>query len=227
MIDGKIYYTNYVTDVSSLNLLTSNIGKMVYFQAVGLQTNYPLIVAVSGYSADPGSKSGFVFFADTPTSCIQKGTNFEIYVGYYKNGVLDSRIKDYICVVSDDNIFDAIPGDWHEEFGQKYIIKAKNTGYSTITIITPSNNDATSLEIYVVEGENGYTFDGIPKMTVEEGKTTTFYNYSGMVVDDFTATPLADKTGEIKSYEVTITIYNTLNLYGAVTVFNAEGDMKG
>lgn len=173
------------------------------------------------------NQSEFRFSANVPTTCIANGTNFELYVGYYKGGKLDFTTKDFIYVISKNNIFDAIPDGWSNEFGRKYIISAKNTGYRTITVTNPKNNDAKSLELRVVGGETGYSFDGVPKMISEEGKTTNFYNHNGLVIDEFSYIPHRGDDGKVDYYIVTMTIYNTLDLYAAVTAFDVNGNTTG
>lgn len=68
-----------------------------------------------------------------------------------------------------------------------------------------------------------YTFSGVPKITVEQGKTTNFYNYSKIVIDNFTCKPHTGANGDVDYYGVTMTVYNALNLYGVVTSYNANG----
>lgn len=175
---------------------------------------------------EESKRTGFAFSANTPTNCITVGSTFGLYIGYYVDGQLDSTVRDYSIVVSNSNIIDIAPGAWNDEYGQYYVVTAKDDGYSTITATNPQNGDAEALGLYVVATEAGYTFGGVPKMMIEEDKTTNFYNYSGLVVDEFKAEPIKNTSGEIDHYLVTMNVYNTKAIYAAVTVYDSSGRIE-
>ncbi|MGM9651334.1 MAG: leucine-rich repeat protein [Faecousia sp.] len=172
-----------------------------------------------------GLKGEFQFSSSAATNCLKKGTSFGLFVGYYlESGELDPSSKTYRAVVSDANIIEVTPDGWSEEWGQHYTITAKEKGSATLTVTNSTNTDSGTLAFYVVDSDTGYSFDHVPTMTIEEGKTTNFYNYSGMVVDEFAYTPHKDADGNVDYYNVTMTVYNSLDLYGAVTSYTEEGD---
>ena len=217
-IDGTVYPTNYLSDLAeSIDQL---IGKKVEF-AVAATSSYNPVLKLSFCP-------GFYFSTNAVTSCVEAGTTFDLYVGYYcEDGSLDFRSKDFISVVSNENVIDATPDGWDDTYGQHYTITARKAGGATLTVTNPQNSDAASLDLYVIEKETGYSFDNVPKLMYEDGKTTNFYNYNGMVVDEFAYTPHKDENGAIDYYTVTMTVYNSLDLYGAVTAFDAEGNPQG
>ena len=174
-----------------------------------------------------GPKEGFCFSATTPTTCIKVGETLGFDVQYYEKDVFDTSIEDVIYVVSDNNVMDVAPGNWDNTKGKHYTVKAKSAGYSTITFTNPNNGKAGVLEFYVVEKETGYALDNVPKFTVEKSKTTNFFNYSGLVVDELQYIPCKDSNGNIEYYYVTMDVYNTFDLYAVVTSYDCNGNLKG
>lgn len=167
----------------------------------------------------------FQISANTATTCLKKGTTFEMDVAYYKNGEIDYGVKEFIAVSSDSNVLDFTTGGWNDKTGRRYTVTAKEAGSCSITFTNPSDGKANRIDFTVVDGETGYTFDGVPQMTIEKGKTTNFYNFSGMVVDDFAYTPHKDADGNIDYYVVTMTVYNKKNLYAAAASYQADGEI--
>ena len=219
-IDGQVYPTNYLSDVSLLDNVDKVIGKKIVFLLVD-NFNYNPVLSLRFCP-------GFYFSTNAATNSIENGATFDLYVGYYfDDGSLDSKSKDFVSVVSDDNVVEIVPAGWSDKYGQHYTAKAKGAGNATFTVTNSHNNDAASLNLYVIEKEYGYNFDNVPKLTYEEGKVTNFYNHNGMIVDDFTYTPHKNESGEVDYYVVTMDIYNTLDLYGAVTAYNADGNPTG
>jgi len=202
-------------------------GDEKQWKEITIGTNNNKLNHVTIHYNSTGPKEGFYFYSATPTTCIKTGESLEFDVQYYKEDKFDSSIENIIYVISDNNVMDVTPGNWSNTKGKHYTVKAKAAGYSTITFTHPDNGEVGALELYVVNGETGYSFDSVPKFTVEKGKTTNFYNYNGMVVDEFKYTPLKDSDGKIVNYNVTMNVYNSLNLYGAVTSYDKNGNLKG
>ena len=148
---------------------------------------------------------------------------FDIYAGHYIDDILHG--KDYQVTVSDDSILQINSSEWDSAQGQHLSLTAKKAGSVTLTVVDSSNNATGSLKLYVVDSETVCSFDMVPEMTIESGKTTNFYDYSGLVVDDFNYEEVKATDGSINHYSVTMTVYNTLDLYGAVTAYNADGSI--
>ena len=182
-----------------------------------------LISIISSSSDTTGGE--FKISANTATTCLKTGTTFEMNVGYYRNGTIDPSAQKFIAVSSNSNVLDFTTGDWNNETGRRYNVTAKQAGNCSITFTNPSDGAANKIDFTVIDGETGYTFDGVPKMTIEEGKTTNFYNFSGLVVDGFAYTPHKNSSGNVDYYGVTMTVYNTKNLYGTVTSYSEDGEI--
>lgn len=185
--------------------------------------NDPLKNATIHYNSNGPEK--FSLTSADPGTCIQVGHPWDLNVKYMSGGKV--KDADLIYTISDGDIFDIVRTGGASGCGQDYKLTAKKPGYCTVTFTEPSSGDAVLLEVYAVNGESGYTFETVPQMTIEEGKTTNFYNYSGMVVDEFKSIPIKDENGSILKYHVSMTVYNSLNLYAAVTSYDKNGDMKG
>lgn len=169
----------------------------------------------------------FHFYLNTATNCIAKGTTVKMYAGFFVNDELSSLSNEdsYSISISDNSIITAISTDWDDVYGQCYIINALKPGTTTLTMTNLSNGAKGTLDIHVVDSEMVYNFKTVPEMTIEEGKITNFYNYCGMVVDNFNYKEHKDTEGNIDYYDVTMTVYNSLDLYGAVTAYDAEGNV--
>lgn len=165
----------------------------------------------------------FRFSSNTTVNCVAKNMTFDIYAGHYIDDVLHG--KDYQVTVSDDSILQINSSEWDSAQGQHLSLTAKKAGSVTLTVVDSSNNATGSLKLYVVDSETVCSFDMVPEMTVESGKTTNFYDYSGLVVDDFNYEEVKATEGSIDHYSVTMTVYNTLDLYGAVTAYSADGSI--
>ncbi len=168
----------------------------------------------------------FRFSSNSALSCMAKNTSIDLYVGYYVDDVLYQGSTEYKAAVTNRNIVDVKVGSWDSSYGQKITLNAKKPGKTELTVVDPANGVSGVLEISVVDSKTVYNFNEVPKMTVEPGKTTNFYDYSGMVVDDFKYTAHKDSKGNIDYYNVTMTVYNSLNLYGAVTSYDSEGNVE-
>ena len=227
-IDWRSYPTNFLTDISFLANLDQNLNKQATF-LVAAGDNYTPIIKITDYTEPAlGSiREGFCFTANTPMNSIPLGSTIDFYVGYYVSNRLDSSVKDYITVVGDSGIVSIQAKDWNDNYGQHYKVTAKRVGQTTLTVSHPYYDDATPVDIFVVPTDTVYSFSSVPKMTVEEGKVTNFYNYEGLVVDNFTYYAHKADSGIVDYYNVTMDIYNSRNLYGAVTAYDSSGNIKG
>ena len=172
-------------------------------------------------------EDGFNFYMNYSSNYINVGSTVDLHIGYYLNNTLDTTVDDYIHTVSDSSVISVVDNGWSKKYGQKLRITAQKEGSSTISVTHPDTGDVSTLDLYVTANESGWNFYNIPKTTIEEGKTTNFYNYSGMVVDEFAYTEKTDNSGNVDRYNVTMTVWNSLNLYGIVTSHYPDGSLYG
>ena len=172
----------------------------------------------------PGSGE-FRFSSNVSASCIARGSTFDMYVGLYRNNTLYRKADTYRISLSDSNVIELNTSDWNSAYGRRYTLTAKKAGSVVLTATEPTTGSTGSITLTVVDSEAVCSFDRVPAMEIEKGKTTNFYNYSGMVVDDFQYRTIKTAAGTVDHYAVTMTVYNTLDLYGAVTAYDAGGNI--
>ena len=166
---------------------------------------------------------GFVFYSDEVSNSITVGKTSNFFVGYHQNNRLVTDVKEYIVAVSDSDLVSVDVGNWDSMYGRQYQLRGKKRGYTSITFTNPQNGDSKVLEVSVMPAEAGYSFQDIPEKEYEEGKITNFFNYNGLVVNDFAYKAHKDASGALDYYSVSMTVYNAKNLYGAVTAYDSEG----
>lgn len=230
--DVKAIYSNenleiYLDGEQILFCEDVNLADEIYLglsAATGSGKNRHIISGFKySYLQDDIADTEFRFSSNTTINCVSKNTIFDIYVGYYVDGILDGT--NYICTVDDESIIQINDSNWDSSRGQHLSLTAKSTGSTMLRVINLDNNATGSIDLNVVNSETVYSFDKVPQMTIEDGKITNFYNFSGMVVDDFNYNPIKSADGKIDHYAVTMTIYNTLDIYGAVTAYNPDGSI--
>ena len=170
---------------------------------------------------------GFNFYMNYPSNYLTIGDNVELHVGYYVDGSINSVSKKYIYTVSDSDCINIVNKGWSDKYGQMLLVTANKEGSATITVTNPDDGESSAIELYVVQGETGWNFYNIPQTEIEKGRITNFYNYGGLVVDEFAYSQHVDETGNVDYYEVTMDVFNSNNLYGAVTSYYPDGSIYG
>ncbi len=196
----------------------------------GYNAGYPILNGInySKYTSFLVSSDQYKFlkYGSRNTNCLTVGETIEIDVGCYLRGLLDITSKEIVITNIDDSIIEVKAGDWDQKHGRRVSITAKKSGMTTITFTNPKMNIVSYFDIFVVEGESGYSFDFVPQTVIEEGRITNFYNYSGLVVDDFAYKPHYNlDSGQLDYFTVTMNIFNSLDLYGAVTSYDPSGNI--
>ncbi len=176
---------------------------------------------------DNKTLNGIAFYSNASTTSISVGDSIELDVGYYNNNELDKTANNFIYTISDSDVISVEPKNTFGEAGAEYNVTAKKEGSSTITVTDLKSNESETIEFYVRDPESVTTFLNVPQMTIEPGKVTNYYNYGGMVVDDFDYKIHKDSQGKEDYYIVTMNIYNSKNLYGAVTSYDSKGRISG
>ena len=236
-------YSNYWTDTvkemtssamqESSFVATLNNGGSAWAQDTnGYNSGYPILSGIDYkvYWDQITSLKSYTLkiIGDKQTNCLALNDSLQVYAGWYLGDLLDASIRDSILVTSDSQIVDIAVGDWDESCGRQYTFLAKGVGQAVITFTNPQNEIAVPLNLYVVENESGFSFDHIPQMEIEEYKVTNFYNYAGLVVDEYSYTPhYIAGTDTIDYYLVSMNVYNISNAYGAVSAYTSEGRLKG
>lgn len=209
--------------VSYMSSLSVRNGSTYY--SVGVRPAFYL--NLDYYQEIMKREDGFNFYLNHPSNYINMNSTVDLHIGYYLNNALDESTDNYIYTISNSDVINVTDSGWSSKYGQKLKVTAKQEGSSIITVTNPNTSESSSLEIFVTGNESGWNFYNIPKMTIEAGKTTNFYNYSGLVVDEFAYTEHKDSLGTTDYYNVTMTVYNSINLYGVVTSHYSDGSIYG
>lgn len=170
------------------------------------------------YSNDYDPTGQIEFYSTSTVDNLKIGSEFYLDVGYYVNGTLQNDVESYILTASKDNVI--ITKTTNDNGGCRYLVQTVGLGSTTITATHPTTNKTSSFTLNVTANNNVYTFDNIPKIAYEAGKETNIYNYSGLVVDSFKSEYI---NGE---YLVTMNVYNSKNLYAAVTSYSSDGTIR-
>lgn len=100
-------------------------------------------------------------------------------------------------------------------------IKAKKAGVATITAAEAETGIVKYYNFTAINNLSGYDFENYPQSTeILKGKTTNFYDWGGLYVDSLNPTKNSDG-----SYNVTMDIYNSKNINGAVVSYYKDGSI--
>ena len=121
--------------------------------------------------------------------------------------------------VSDNSVLETnIESNGYETFVN---IKAKKAGVATITAAEAESGIVKYYNFTAINNLSGYDFENYPQSTeILKGKTTNFYDWGGLYVDSLNPTKNADG-----SYSVTMDIYNSKNINGAVVSYYKDGSI--
>ena len=121
--------------------------------------------------------------------------------------------------VSDNSVLETnIESNGYETFVN---IKAKKAGVATITAAEAETGIVKYYNFTAINNLSGYDFENYPQSTeILKGKTTSFYDWGGLYVDSLNPTKNSDG-----SYTVTMDIYNSNNINGAVVSYYKDGSI--
>ena len=121
--------------------------------------------------------------------------------------------------VSDNSVLETnIESNGYETFVN---IKAKKAGVATITAAEAETGIVKYYNFTAINNLSGYDFENYPQSTeILKGKTTNFYDWGGLYVDSLNPTKNSDG-----SYNVTMDIYNSKNINGAVVSYYKDGSI--
>lgn len=115
------------------------------------------------------------------------------------------------------------PTEAQEGWGNwcSYAFEAKTAGNAVLTVTAKEmfQSVGTSIRLYLTAyDDSAYTrFNEVPVVSTNDGISTNYYNVDGLYVEEFHYQKIDDQ-----NYNVNFTVYNTLSLYGAVTVYDKD-----
>ncbi len=145
------------------------------------------------------------------------GENISFGVALYLNGNLVNNVDSYLFVFDNASIF-SITNTIPRDIGVGVFLKAVKEGSTFLNIKEVNSGAYINLVFTATPEENVYRFNNVPEKQYAKDTTTNFYSVGGLFVDHFTYMQNPDG-----SYTVSMNIYNSKNVYGAVTAYSEDG----
>ena len=100
-------------------------------------------------------------------------------------------------------------------------LTAKKVGTTTLTVTEKSTGEILYYSLNAVAQINAFDLNTVPQHTdILKNHVTNFYGYGGLIVDGMTSTKLSNG-----NYKVSMSVYNTKNIYGAVVTYYEDGSV--
>ena len=100
-------------------------------------------------------------------------------------------------------------------------LTAKKVGTTTLTVTEKSTGEILYYSLNAVAQINAFDLNTVPRRTdILKNHVTNFYGYGGLIVDGMTSTKLSNG-----NYKVSMSVYNTKNIYGAVVTYYEDGSV--
>lgn len=162
---------------------------------------------------------GIHIYSDHSNLSIKQGDSLTVGAGLFKDNNQINDVSKMTYMIEDTSIVKANNTSVHDNclfvklssqsVGTTYItFSDSNTGYTLRTPITVYDNSKSS-----------YTISGVP--VCYQLLNTNFFNANGLCVDNYTYSVNNDKTANV-SFDV----YNSKYTYGAVEVYDSNGNIK-
>ena len=100
-------------------------------------------------------------------------------------------------------------------------LTAKKAGTTTLTVTEKSTGEILYYSLNAVAQINAFDLNTVPQRTdILKNHVTNFYGHGGLIVDGMTSTKLSNG-----NYKVSMSVYNTKNIYGAVVTYYEDGSV--
>jgi len=149
------------------------------------------------------------------------GENLEFTVALYKNDVVVENVNSFTLAFDNSSVFSVTKTVPHKK-GLDVTLKALIEGTVCLTMQDVNTNSIITLILTSTPEMNICRFNTVPVVQYAKDTTTNFYNIGGLCVDHFTYM----KNSNDGSYTVSMNVYNTKNVYGAVTAYTENGKIS-
>lgn len=168
----------------------------------------------------PENRNGLAIYSDYSNLSIRKGSVITLNAGILKDGELTADVSGLTVQIEDTSILSVSATDMKDNC--RYV-KLKGLAEGTTTVVF--NDSATGYTARVpvtVYDDNflSYTLNSVPTQNIEKYPTNV-YNVNGIYIDSYQFTVNDDQ-----SAAVSFDVYSTNYTYGAVEVFDENGNMK-
>lgn len=166
------------------------------------------------------SCNGLKIYSDHTNLNVKIGDSINIGAGIFTNNQQITDISKLTFSVDDTSVLSVSNASVHDNC--RFIkLRTKKTGTTYVTFSDSKTGYVTRVPITVYDNNlMAFTISGVPTQKIEK-YTTNFYNVNGLYVDSYEYNVNSDKTTTV-SFDV----YNTNYIYGAVEVYNSNGNMK-
>ena len=207
------------------SFISQNIenGKLVVF-SVGTKNDdkgNPFLVEMQELQGTP---SVWVYVSDD-TFSVELGEELDIYCALHIGDYVIPNWKKPSFAIGNDKLI-TVSNDKQTDLGYHCKVKGVALGQTTLTITDTDTGAHQSFPITVKNKTEmmSYTcrINEVPDFTIEsgwdKGLQTNIYNVNGLYVNKYTY-----KKNNTDGYDVSFNVYNSLNMYGSVDVYDKDG----
>ncbi len=165
-------------------------------------------------------ENGLVLYSDYNNLSIRKDSIITLTAGIFKDGEQSDDVSGINFQIEDVSILEMFTTDTKDHY--RYVKFKGLTEGTTTVAFTDSNTGHTAKVSITVYDDNylSYTLNSVPTLKIEK-YPTNIYNANGLYIDSYEYTVNDDQ-----SATVSFDVYNTNYIYGAVEVFDPNGNMK-
>ena len=164
------------------------------------------------------SESSLISTINTDSTSVSVGDSIEITFKL-KSDANASKKPNISIVVENPEIFESSVKNKKDCVVVK--LTAKKVGTTTLTVTEKSNGEVLYYSLNAVAQINAFDLNTVPRRTdILKNHVTNFYGYGGLIVDGMTSTKLSNG-----NYKVSMSVYNTKNIYGAVVTYYEDGSV--
>lgn len=219
-IDGVVYPTNYMSDLSFRGDIDKYLGNKIVFSTSGNNSYMPLICIDEMIEAE----SEIAVFSTEKSLTVQTGESLWLGFGKIVDGQIVGDWKRMAIVVSDPTVISL--SEYEEtEYGYSLEVTGKKQGATNITITDTESGLSTVIVLTVRDsyvGTYSYAIDSMetfyPSNKWENQIQTNIYNLNGLYVNNYVCSKV-DNT-----YTVSFDVYNSKYHTGAVDIYDADGN---
>ncbi len=164
------------------------------------------------------SESTLISTINTDSTSVSVGDSIEITFKL-KSDANASKKPNISIVVENPEIFESSVKNKKDCVVVK--LTAKKAGTTTLTVTEKSTGEILYYSLNAVAQINAFDLNTVPRRTdILKNHVTNFYGHGGLIVDGMTSTKLSNG-----NYKVSMSVYNTKNIYGAVVTYYEDGSV--
>lgn len=233
--DKKVSKTEYeqrtaafYSENKDLNLVWTCIPGADFDKSDDSTQRQLLLNAYRGFSYDgfsfnnitetDSSNGALISTINTDSTSVSVGDSIEITFKL-KDDANASKKPNISIVVENPEIFESSVKNKKDCVVVK--LTAKKVGTTTLTVTEKSTGEILYYSLNAVAQINAFDLNTVPQHTdILKNHVTNFYGYGGLIVDGMTSTKLSNG-----NYKVSMSVYNTKNIYGAVVTYYEDGSV--